>query len=66
MVNNVCLALGIHAELQFLRRIVQFNRLRLDDDGSVATLVILTLVGDGPDYIATRGNYHACHDDGHN
>ena len=48
-----------------LRCIVTFYGARLDDDTGVAALVILALVGDGPDNIATRGNYHGGHNDGH-
>ena len=51
--------------LKFLRSIVTLDGLRLDDDACVAALVKLALVGDGPDNIATRGNYHGCHNDGH-
>ena len=38
--------------LQFLRRIVLFNRLRHDGTGRVASLVVLALRGDGPRHVA--------------
>ena len=52
--------------LKFFGGVVGLRCFGLDHHGSVAALVKLALVGDGPDNIATRDNYHGCHNDGHN
>ena len=47
-----------------LRRIVLFDGLGLNDDTGVASLVVLALVRNGPDYIA-RSEECTGGDDGH-
>ena len=48
-----------------LRGIVRLDRLRLDEYRRIATLIVLTLVRDGPRHIATR-HQHTRHNDCHN
>ena len=45
--------------------VVRLDRLRLDEYRRIATLIVLTLVRDGPRHVAT-GHQHTSHNDCHN